>query len=82
MSTITVYSSPGCAQCSLTFKAFDAAKLDYSTVDISIDTEAVNRVKALGYTQAPVVVTESDHWSGFRPDKISNLDASAKETPR
>jgi glutaredoxin-like protein NrdH len=23
--------------------------------------------------QAPVVVTDHDHWSGFRPDKIEEL---------
>jgi glutaredoxin-like protein NrdH len=23
--------------------------------------------------QAPVVVTDQDHWSGFRPDKIEEL---------
>ena len=25
--------------------------------------------------QAPVVVTDDDHWSGFRPDKIATLSA-------
>jgi glutaredoxin-like protein NrdH len=29
--------------------------------------------RALGYLQAPVVVTDDDHWSGFRPDKIATL---------
>jgi protein involved in ribonucleotide reduction len=32
-------------------------------------------VKSLGYLQAPVVVTDEDHWSGFRPDKIDELAA-------
>jgi len=27
----------------------------------------------LVYLQAPVVVTDEDHWSGFRPDKIDEL---------
>jgi glutaredoxin-like protein NrdH len=30
-------------------------------------------VLALGYLQAPVVVTDSEHWSGFRPSKIEKL---------
>jgi glutaredoxin-like protein NrdH len=25
--------------------------------------------------QAPVVITDGDHWSGFRPDKIDELAA-------
>ena len=30
----------------------------------------------MGYMQAPVVVTDNDHWSGFRPDKIATLAAA------
>lgn len=73
MSTITVYTTPGCPQCTTTFRALDKANLDYSTVDLTTDDAALARVKELGYSQAPVVVTDSDHWSGFRPDKISAL---------
>lgn len=54
----------------------DKAGITYSTVDVSIDTAAVEKLRELGYTQAPVVITETDHWSGFRPDKISELAAA------
>jgi glutaredoxin-like protein NrdH len=37
------------------------------------DPAALEHVKSLGYLQAPVVVTDEDHWSGFRPDKIDEL---------
>lgn len=31
-------------------------------------------VEDLGYTEAPVVViTDEDHWSGFRPDHIDRI---------
>ena len=70
---ITVYSKPNCFQCSATYRALDKAGLSYSTVDISTDTEALARVKSLGYAQAPVVMAGADHWSGFRPDKIKTL---------
>jgi glutaredoxin-like protein NrdH len=39
------------------------------------DENALEAVKALGYLQAPVVITDEDHWSGFRPDKINELAA-------
>ena len=26
----------------------------------------------LGYVQAPVVVVGTDHWSGFRPERITD----------
>ena len=32
----------------------------------------------MGFMQAPVVVTETDSWAGFRPDKISELENSLK----
>ena len=40
---------------------------------LSEDPAALEHVKSLGYLQAPVVVTDEDHWSGFRPDKIDEL---------
>ena len=47
--------------------------IDYETVDLGDNAEALVEVKALGYMQAPVVITDEDHWSGFRPDKIDEL---------
>ena len=72
-AAITVYTKPSCVQCNATYRALDAKGLDYTTVDLSGDEEALEAVKALGYMQAPVVVTPDDHWSGFRPDKIASL---------
>lgn len=71
--TITVYTKPGCVQCDATERALDKKEIVHQTVDISTDAEALARIKALGYLQAPVVVTDQDHWSGFRPDKIEEL---------
>lgn len=72
-ATITVYTKPSCVQCNATYRALDAKGLDYETVDLSVDEDALETVKALGYMQAPVVITADDHWSGFRPDKIATL---------
>ena len=70
---IIVYSKPNCVQCSATYRALDKAGLVYRTVDVALDVEALEQVRALGYAQAPVVVAGEDHWSGFRPDKIRTL---------
>ncbi|MEC7028447.1 MAG: glutaredoxin domain-containing protein, partial [Pseudomonadota bacterium] len=45
----------------------------YEYIDLTKDESAMDMVKGLGYMQAPVVVAGEDHWSGFRPDKISTL---------
>ncbi len=76
--TITVYSKPNCVQCSATYRALDKAGLSYQTVDISADAEALAQVKSLGYAQAPVVMAGSEHWSGFRPDKIKAVLAAVE----
>ncbi|KRE61811.1 NrdH-redoxin [Arthrobacter sp. Soil736] len=71
--TITVYTKPGCVQCDATERALDKKAIEHRNVDITTDAQALERIKALGYMQAPVVVTDHDHWSGFRPDKIEEL---------
>ncbi|PHP53247.1 glutaredoxin-like protein NrdH [Actinomyces ruminis] len=76
---ITVYSKPNCVQCSATYRALDKAGLSYETVDITLDAEALEQVRSLGYAQAPVVMAGGDHWSGFRPDKIKALASVAAE---
>ena len=78
--SITVYTKPACVQCSATYKALDKQGLAYEKVDISLDAEARDYVMALGYLQAPVVVAGSDHWSGFRPDRIKLLSGAVAAT--
>ncbi len=75
--TITVYTKPACVQCNATYKALDKQGLTYDIVDITQVPEARDYVMALGYLQAPVVVADGEHWSGFRPDRIKALADAA-----
>ena len=75
--TVTVYTKPACVQCNATYRALDKKGIAYEVVDMSQDPAALERVRALGFMQAPVVVTDTDHWAGFRPDRIKNLAAHA-----
>ena len=70
---ITVYSKPSCVQCTATYRKLDENGMDYTLVDVSEDEAALARIKELGYLQAPVVMVDGVHWSGFRPDKIDEL---------
>lgn len=72
---VTVYTKPSCAQCNATYRALDDRGIDYEVIDLSTDEQALATVKELGYLQAPVVITDDSHWSGFRPDKIAELTA-------
>jgi glutaredoxin-like protein NrdH len=70
---ITVYSKPACPACRGTYRSLDKAGLEYDVVDVTEDAEASALVSSLGYSQAPVVVADDEHWSGFRPDRINAL---------
>ena len=70
---ITVYTKPSCVQCNATYRALDSKGIEYEVLDLSEDPAALERVKSLGYLQAPVVVAGDAHWSGFRPDRIKTL---------
>lgn len=73
MIPVTVYSKPSCVQCNATYKALDKKGVDYQVVNVAEDATAYQHVVDLGYQQVPVVETPTDHWSGYRPDKISSL---------
>lgn len=75
--SIIVYTKPSCVQCSATYRALDKLGIEYTVVDITEDAEALESVKALGYQQAPVVIADGEHWSGFRPDRIKALALAA-----
>ncbi|KGF20792.1 MULTISPECIES: glutaredoxin-like protein NrdH [Micrococcaceae] len=75
---VTVYTKPACVQCNATYRALDKKGIEYDVVDMSQDADALERVRSMGFMQAPVVVTETDSWAGFRPDKISELENSLK----
>lgn len=70
---ITVYSKPACVQCDATYRALNKHGIEYTIVDVSLDEQALEFVKDLGYRQVPVVVTPQEHWSGYRPERIRAL---------
>lgn len=74
---IIVYTKDNCVQCNATKNAMDSYGIDYQLVNLDVQPDAVDNLKSLGYRQVPVVMTESEHWSGFRPDKIAGLRALA-----
>ena len=73
--SVTVYSKPSCVQCNATYRALTKKGIDYDVVDVTEDEAALAHVLALGYQQVPVVETPSEHWSGYRPDKITTLSS-------
>ena len=75
MPPLMVYSTPQCMACKMTYRQLDAAGIEYRVIDVSSDDPAREYVQDLGYSTAPVVVVVSDdeHWSGFRPELIARV---------
>lgn len=71
--SINVYGKPGCVQCTATTRRLDKLHIVYTYTDVTEDPQALARVQELGYQQVPVVETESQHWSGHRPDLLLGL---------
>lgn len=70
---VTIYTKPNCVQCNATYRAMDAKGIPYTVIDLTEDPAALELVRSLGYLQAPVVITDTTHWTGFRPDMIAQL---------
>lgn len=75
--SITLYTKPNCVQCNATKRALDKHGLEYETIDLSEDVNALDYIKGMGFQQAPVVLAGDESWSGFRPDKIKALASEA-----
>ena len=61
----------------MTLRALDRQGVSYQVIDVSQDAEAAAQVQAWGYRQVPVVQVGEEHWSGFRPDRLASITASA-----
>jgi len=77
---VTVYTKKPCSQCDMTMKLMDREGIVYEAV--SLTDELVEKFKAEGLMQAPIVVIGNygRRWAGFRPDLIKELkpkDAAA-----
>ena len=72
----TVYTKPACVQCDMTKRYMDKNGIEYTTVDITKDPEALEMILGMGFQSAPVVISEAGNWAGFQPDKINLLLAA------
>ena len=71
----TVYTKPNCVQCDMTKRYMDKHGIEYTTVDITQDRDAFDMIVGMGFSSAPVVVSQKGSWAGFQPDRINLLAA-------
>ncbi|MGI4895081.1 MAG: glutaredoxin domain-containing protein [Janthinobacterium lividum] len=83
---VTVYTAgPTCRRCTLTTRVLSTSGITYREIDLRENEEACAYVRdELGHVEAPVVVVTDNphsgqdagivqHWSGFRPDRLTAL---------
>jgi glutaredoxin-like protein NrdH len=51
----------------------DKNGIDYDTVDITENPEALRMILDMGFKSAPVVISDIGSWGGFQPDKLALL---------
>ena len=74
MAKLTVYSKTDCMQCNFTKKWLTEHGIEYEEINVEEDEAGLNYIKdELGYQAVPVVVTPTENWYGFRPDKLAEL---------
>ncbi len=71
--SVVIYTLPSCVQCDTSKRLMKRLGIEYEEIDMSKDEAALEYVKELGYTAAPVIVNGSTHWSGFRMEMINGL---------
>lgn len=74
---IIIYTRNDCVQCHATKRAIESRGFTFELINLDSNPEAADNLRAQGYRQLPVVVTEQESWSGFRPDLINRLQAQA-----
>jgi glutaredoxin-like protein NrdH len=72
---VIVYTNPNCVQCEQTKKFLDKEHIEYTVENLQSDNnyeklvDFVNR----GFKSAPIVVTDKETWSGYKPDKLGAI---------
>lgn len=74
---IIIYTRNDCVQCHATKRAMESRGFAFELINLDQHPEAVDHLREKGYRQLPVVVTDQESWSGFRPDMINRLHAQA-----
>lgn len=78
MMKITVWTLPNCVQCNQTKKELDKLGIHYQERELNRNPKAVERFKEMGLIAAPIVETDDRRWSGFRINRIRDLDNHIK----
>jgi glutaredoxin-like protein NrdH len=72
---VIVYTNPNCVQCEMTKKFLDKEGIEYTVENLQSDENYEKLVEFVnqGFKAAPIVVTDTETWSGYKPDKLGAI---------
>lgn len=70
---ITVWTKSNCMPCAMTKKELTKRGINFVEKNLEEDAEQLQAFIDQGLAAAPIVVTDTKTWSGFRIDKITSL---------
>lgn len=72
---VIVYTNPNCVQCEMTKKFLDKEGIEYTVENLQSDENYDKLVEFVnqGFKSAPIVVTDTETWSGYKPDKLGAI---------
>ena len=70
---IKLYTKDNCVKCRLTRMKLVEQDIDFEEHSIDHEAGVADMLREQGFQSAPVVITDNDAWSGFRPNKIEEL---------
>ena len=70
---VTVYSKNNCVQCKMTKRFLDSNKIAYREINLDEQPEYIEQVKELGFSDATIIQTPTEVFSGFQPAKLKKL---------
>ena len=70
---VIVYSKNDCMQCKMTKKYLNDRGIEFQEENTSEKPELIPKIKHMGYSGLPVVVTSETDWHGFRPDMLAKI---------
>jgi glutaredoxin-like protein NrdH len=73
--SVIVYTNPNCVQCEQTKKFLDKEGIEYTVENLQSDDNYEKLVEFVnqGFKAAPIVVTDTETWSGYKPDKLGAI---------
>lgn len=67
----TIYSTPSCTFCVQAKNLLESKGLDYQSIDITQDTEALQKMKEMGVRTVPQIFSDAGYIGGYSELKKS-----------